>query len=396
MSQSLIPDQADIGALVDRDLLVGMLRELVRRPSENPPGDETAVAGAVDRLCRQLGLDVSIVQAEAGRPSVLARWGTGARPRVIYCSHLDVVPAGERALWSVDPYAAEVAGGRLYGRGACDAKGSLVAALEAVRVLKAGGLDIDGTLDLMFVCDEETMGFKGAGYLLDQGMLACDAAIVGEPTSLRVVIAQRGAHWVRITTRGLAAHGSAPERGRNAIRHMAEIVGHLEETLPDLSHPTLGGPSISVGTIRGGEKVNIVPAYCVLQVDRRTVPPETKEEVIGQIEEAIARARLRFPDLDAAVEIELWGDSFEVAPSARVVRDVAGAVSEVVGAPAELIGFRGASDARFFAEAGTEVVVCGPGEIALAHTANESIDLVELERAVVVYALAFARLLGRS
>lgn len=240
------------------------------------------------------------------------------------------------------------------------------------------------------------MGFKGAGHLLGRGMLACDAAIVGEPTSLRVVIAQRGAYWLRITTRGLAAHGSAPERGRNSIRHMAEIIPHLEETLPEISHPLLGGPSINVGTIRGGEKVNIVPASCVVEVDRRTVPPETKDEVIAQITEAIARARRAFPELDADVQVELWGDSFEVSRDADVVRATASAVSDVLGAPAELVGFRGASDARYFAQAGADVIVCGPGDIRLAHTAKESIDLEELERGAVAYALAFARLLSTA
>ena len=132
--------------------------------------------------------------------------------------------------------------------GSSDAKGPIAAAIEAVEMLRAAGQPVAGTLELELVADEETMGHFGAGFLVEEGLIHPNVAIVGEPTSLRVVLAQRGASWLRIKTRGKAAHGSAPERGRSAILHMAEIVLHLEETLPDITHPVVGGPSINVGT----------------------------------------------------------------------------------------------------------------------------------------------------
>lgn len=388
---------SEAAELIDRERLVGRLAELVRTPSENPPGNEAEVASLVAGFCREAGLEVSTHEDAPGRTSVLARRppgdASGGR-KVGYCSHIDTVPIGDPNLWERDPLGAEVAGGRMHGRGTCDAKGCVAAALEAVEILGAAGFEAPGSLELALVADEETMGFVGAAPLVEQGIFRPEVAIVGEPTSIRVVRAQRGASWMRLETRGVASHGSAPERGVNAILHMAEILSHLIETLPDVSHEILGGPSINVGTIQGGAKVNIVAAGCVAEIDRRTVPGETRESVLETIREAIDRARERLPDIDADVDIAFFGEPFETSVDAGVVRHVSAAVAEASGRDAQLIGFRGASDARFLAEAGTEVVVCGPGDIGLAHTARELIELEELERCALAYALAFARLMN--
>ena len=384
----------DFTSHVERDRLVDRLQQLVRVPSENPPGEEAAVASLTSTLCKELGLDVTEHEAEPGRPSVVARWEGAAGPTLCYCSHIDVVPAGDPGLWTRDPYSGAIDDCRMHGRGSSDAKGPVAAALEAVAALKDAGWEPVGTLELALVADEETMGFKGAGYLVEQGVLAPDVAIVGEPTSLRVVRAQRGASWFRLMTKGVAGHGSAPERGVNAIKHMAEVVLHLEDTLPEVSHPLLGGPTISVGTIRGGEKVNIIPAACMTEIDRRTVPGETKESVIASVEEAVERARRRFPDIEASLELAFYAKPFEVAAGARVVTEMVAAIEAVSGAPVDVIGFRGASDARFLFETGADVIVCGPGDIALAHTARESIDLTELTLGAAAYARAFSALLS--
>lgn len=387
---------ADVKPHIDRDRLTERLQRMVATPSENPPGNEAAVAELVSSYCSELDLDVSLYECEPARPSIVARWSSGGDRTVGYCSHIDVVPAGDPGLWNGEPFAASIEGDVMHGRGACDAKGPIAAALEAVTALKSAGARFDGTLELELVSDEETMGFKGAGYLVEERIIGPDVAIVGEPTSLRVVHAQRGACWIRITTRGVAAHGSAPERGVSAIRHTAEITQRLEETLPDITHPVLGGPSINVGTISGGAKVNIVPAGCVIEVDRRSLPSESSDDVLASIHAAVDRARDRFPELDATVDLLFYAPPFEIAPEAELVRSCSEAVSEATGTPAGLVGFRGASDARFLAESGADVVLLGPGDIALAHTARELVDLREVEAAALAYALAFARLLDMT
>lgn len=386
--------RSDIAPHVDRDRLIERLQRLVQTPSENPPGNEAEAAKLVRAYCEELGLETDEYELEPGRPSVVARWKGGDGPTFTYCSHIDVVPVGDPGLWERDPFSGEISDGRLHGRGSGDAKGPIAASLEAVAALKASGFEPEGTLELALVADEETMGFKGAAFLVEEGHVRPDIAIVGEPTSLRIVRAQRGAAWFRVTTRGVAGHGSAPERGVSAIRHMAEIVLRLDETLPDISHPVLGGPSLNVGSIHGGEKVNIIPAGCVVEVDRRSLPQESSEDVTRSIERAVDLARERFSDIDATVELAFYGDPFEIPEDAEVVQVAAGAASEVLDRDAELIGFRGASDARFFADVGADVIVWGPGQIELAHTASESVELDEVEHAARAYALAFARLLG--
>ncbi len=390
----MTPSAADIAPLIQHDRLVGRLQEMVRTPSENPPGDEAKVARVVERMCRELSFEVTSHELEPGRPSIVARRSFGDGPTLCFCSHVDVVPAGDPTLWSHDPFAAVVADGRMHGRGSADAKGPIAAALEATEALIAAAVPLRGTLELALVADEEAMGFKGTGFLFEDGIISPDIAIVGEPTSLRIVRAQRGPCWMRIITRGVAAHGSAPERGVSAIRHKAEIVLRLEETLPDITHEVVGGPTVNVGTIRGGEKVNIIPAFCVAEVDRRSVPGETKESVIASVQAAIDLAKKRFPDIDATIELPAFGEPFEVSPDSAVLAEATEAVAQATGSPAEVVGFRGSSDARFFAQAGADVVVCGPGDIKVAHTAHESIDLDELARGAVAYALTFARLLA--
>ena len=381
---------------VDRRRLTDRLARLVSIESENPPGREAEVAAATADYCRDLGLEVEVHELDRDRPSVVARWRGGPGPTVGYCSHLDVVPAGDRGAWGRDPYGAEIADGRMFGRGSSDAKGPMAAALEAIAVLRESGFEPSGTLELALVADEESGGFKGAAFLVEEKLIQPEVAIVGEPSALRIVRAQRGIAWSRITTKGVAAHGSAPERGVNAIVHMAAIVGALQETLPDITHPVVGGPTIGVGTIHGGDKVNMIPALCVAEIDRRTIPGETEEQVLAQFEAAIEKARATHPDVDATPEIVSWGSPFELRADAPLVETLAVAVAEVTGRDAEQIGFRGTSDARFLAEAGADVVVFGPGEIELAHTARESIDLDQLETGALCYALAFARLLGAS
>jgi succinyl-diaminopimelate desuccinylase len=381
-------------AAVDRDRLIGRLADLVRTPSENPPGDEAAAGAVTESYCRDLGLDVEVHQAEPGRPNVIARTGDRRGPTLTYCSHIDVVPAGNPELWDRDPYSAHIADGVMHGRGTADAKGPCAAALEAVNLLLEAGTELKGTLELAFVSDEEAMGFKGTGWLVEQRIVEPDLAMVGEPTSLRLVRAQRGANWIRLTTHGLAGHGSAPERGRNAINYMSEVVSHLESTVPDITHEVLGGPSINVGTITGGEKVNIIPASCSVEIDRRSIPGETPEDLIAQLEAAVELAKTRYPELTATVELMFAGMPFEVDPTSELVSTVADAIASVLDKPAELVGFRGASDARFMAEMGVPTVVLGPGDIAAAHTAGEHISLDELEACALIYARAFAGLLS--
>jgi acetylornithine deacetylase/succinyl-diaminopimelate desuccinylase len=182
----------DLRALLDQDRLIARLQELVRARSENPPGEEARAAEVAAEMCDSLGMEVTSVEVDPGRPSIIARKVFGDGPTLGYCSHIDVVPAGSTAEWGFPPFDAVVSDGQLHGRGSADAKGPVAAAIEATKILLDAGVPLVGTLELELVADEETMGFKGAGHLVADKTIHPDIAIVGEPTSLKIVRAQRG------------------------------------------------------------------------------------------------------------------------------------------------------------------------------------------------------------
>jgi len=265
---------------------VKLLRELIALPSVNPSlastGDPFAgEAGAADHLAslgRKHGLDVELEEVLPGRCHVLLRLVPSGRPnrRVVFAPHLDTVRATPAQL---KPRAE---GDRLYGRGACDTKGCVAAMLTALlEVARSGRRPVNTEIVFAGLVDEEYQQL-GSRHLAASGFKA-DLAIVGEPTRLKVVTAHKGDVWLRLFTRGKAAHGATPHLGRNAVHVAAKVVELLEgpyaASLQQRSHPLLGRPPINVGAIAGGSQPNIVPDACEIQVDRRTLPGETLASV---------------------------------------------------------------------------------------------------------------------
>jgi acetylornithine deacetylase len=385
----------EVGARV-----VELLSELIGIESVNPayPGGsrgEAAVADFVEQRCRRLGLDVERRPVLPGRDNVVATLRPmGARRRLILEAHMDTVGlggAGERALRP------EVRDGRVHGRGACDTKGSLAAMLAAVELLLERRREHATEVVLLATVDEEH-NFRGVLSYAQSGATA-EAAIVGEPTGLRVVVATKGCVRCRISTRGRAAHSSEPERGDNAIVRMAAVLAVLEELKAALrarSHPMVGSPTLSVGRIWGGTGVNIVPDRCTIEIDRRTIPGESPEAALAELDAALGR----LDDTDASM-IERddpfvvdW--ALDTPRDAAVVRAATAACRDVLGS-AEVVGVPYGTDAsKLSALAGIPSVVFGPGSIAQAHTDDEFVPIAELEQAVQVYARAAVLLAAPS
>jgi acetylornithine deacetylase/succinyl-diaminopimelate desuccinylase family protein len=356
-----------------------VLESLVRVPSVT--GDEGRLAETVAGWCEAAGLAVELREARPGRPNVVARWGTGRRPVLLLTGHLDTVPAGQG--WTRDPYGAEVAGGRLYGRGACDMKGGLAAMLAALLDLRARGLEPAGDVVLAAVVGEEEDS-AGTLALLEAGIEA-DRALLAEPTNLGLVCANRGLVNYRLTVSGASAHASSPEAGRNAIVAAAHIVAELEALAGRLAwhpHPALGPPNLTVGTIHGGTRPYVVPDRCVLEVDRRVNPGETAETVRAETEEVLARVRRRVPDLDARFELGPEYPPFEVPVDEPLVQAALSAMA-AAGLEPRVGAWRAASDAGFLVgRAGIPCVLFGPGDVvAAAHRPDEFVDLDQVEMA---------------
>jgi acetylornithine deacetylase/succinyl-diaminopimelate desuccinylase-like protein len=345
-----------------------LCQALVQIPSENPAGapesaGEAAIAKFVGDFLSSLGADVTYEDVIDGRPNVYGRFtAQHARTRLLLAPHLDTVPV---AGMTVDPFGGEIRDGRLYGRGSSDTKGPMAAMLWALAQtdLRSQGVEVA----FAGLVDEE------AGQL---GAKACarhqfaDFVIVGEPTELNVVYTHKGTCWLRLETQGRAAHASTPDLGENAIellaRVYAEIKRHFPEILPSNPHPVLGSPTISLGLIQGGSKINVVPDHCWAQIDIRTLPGQ--EGMFGAIQRFLEEKRV--PARVSAIKIS---DPLLTSPEDPNVTRLASLGARLVGAP-------WFCDAAVFAAAGTPAVAVGPGSIRQAHTADEYIEVAELER----------------
>ncbi len=338
---------------------------------------ENDVALCVEAYLRAHRVDCRLTEVAPGRPNVTAFVDAGAETTLLLEAHSDTVQADSM---TIPPFTPDVRNGRLYGRGSCDTKGSLAAFLHGVCTHLDGGGRLRFNVVLVAAADEEYQ-FSGALHAVEEGLKA-DFAVVGEPTLLHIVRAHKGVIRWRIATRGVAAHSAYPERGENAIYAMGRVLGRLEEygkTLRSSApHPLLGSPSFSPGVIEGGEAVNVVPGRCILEVDRRTLPGETVEQVLRSAEHALG-------DLDgwSFDPPHLSVPGMEVSGESPVVRFLSGAVHDVCG-EAHVEGAQYATDAGVYNGAGIPAVVFGPGDIAQAHTAEEWIDIGNLYAAAHV------------
>jgi acetylornithine deacetylase len=364
------------------DDVSGLTRALVSTPSVNPdlePGGdgEAAIAALVAGWLEAWGYTVELVEAVAGRPSVVARLQRGAGRSLILSGHLDTVGvAGMR----VPAYEARVEGGRIWGRGAADMKGGVATVLAVARDAAAG--HFQGTLLVVLTADEEQAA-AGCRALVEDGLRA-DAAIVCEPTDLALMPAHKGFVWTRVDFHGQAAHGSKPERGVDAIRHAGLFLARLDEIEAALSrrkaHPLLGAGSIHAGTIQGGTAPSVYPSSCRLVLERRTLPGEKVSAVRSEIEYLLAQLRSDVPSLNADLEVLLTMEGSEIALDHELTQSMRRAM-EAAGAEPRVAGMTAWVEAMFFNQTGTPAVCFGPGRMEDAHSSDESVSIADLETA---------------
>jgi succinyl-diaminopimelate desuccinylase len=369
-----------------------LLSRLVAIPSVTLGVDqgtgEAAMADTVEEIARSAGSSVTRQEVLPGRPNVICTVAADAPgPHLLLEAHMDTVALGPM----VDGHRPRIdEAGLLHGRGACDTKGSLAAMLLALE-WAADVAEPPGPLTLLAAVDEET-GSAGADAFgqSDHGVAA---AIVGEPTSLDIVRVHRGGgHW-RVVTRGTAAHSSIPELGDNAIFRMADVIQVIREEfgrrLANRSHPLVGQSSFSVGRITGGRSFNMVPDQCELIVERRQIPGESAADVESELEAVLDVARAQYPELRVElVSPVVFAEVLDIPEEAPIVHAARDAATAVLGA-ANVIGVAYGSDAAILANAGIPSVLCGPGDITYAHTADEVVPITEVVQAAAIYAQAW-------
>jgi len=332
---------------------------------------EKEVADFLASVAARAGLEVEFQNVLPGRPNLIVRLlpPNKIRRTILLAPHLDTVDADE------SQFVPQVKNGRLYGRGACDTKGSVAAMLATLCELAQAKSRPNETEIVFAGLIDEEQAQAGSRALAARGFKA-DLAIVGEPTRLRVVTAHKGSLWLQLETRGKAAHGAMPWLGRNAVREMARIVDALETDyaarLRKRKHPLLGSATVSVGTICGGAQPNIVPDRCTISIDRRTLPGETETGVTGEL-----AVWLRAKGLSAKISSTKLAPALplETNPNLPLVRQFLWSVGQVKPAGVDFF-----CDAAVLAGAGIPSVVFGPGDIAQAHTTDEWISLASLER----------------
>jgi len=366
---------------------LSIARELVRIPSVNPDYDpaspaEVNVARWILDWAGRHDLECTEQPVVDGRSNLLFRIRNGAdRPHVHFNGHMDTVAIDGMI---IDPFGGEIRDGRLWGRGSADMKGPLACMLTAALQLRDNPDGWRGTLSVGCMVDEETR-FRGVMRMVED-FDPPDFAIVGEPTSLGVVRGCKGVLRFGIRTRGRAAHSSRPTEGRNAIAGMARIIQVLDSffsnELSQTHHPEFGPSTGSIGLIEGGAGVNIVPEECRIQIDIRLLPGQDWSALMDKIRELSAGAVDGLDGIECEVEEPYLIDSgLELPPEHELVEKALQATATEKSS----VVFYGCDGSKIAAK-GVPTIILGPGDIAQAHTADEFIEIEQLEKAPGVYA----------
>ena len=363
-----------------------LLADLIRINSVNPSYEggvsEAGIVRYLAEYFEQHGIETWQQEAFPGRPNLIARIpGRNPSRRLIFEGHTDTVSAGGMSIPPFDPV---LSGGRIYGRGSCDTKAGLAAMAYAAVRLRQERVTPPSDIWVLAAADEE-YSFGGVRrFLAETGRSKVErsGAVVAEPTGMRIAIASKGVLRWRIACHGKAAHSSKPHAGVNAIVNMARVIVDLEQDntlLQAAPHPLLGPATLNVGLIEGGRQVNTVPDLCTIEIDRRLLPGESIPKVLAHYRDLLD------PSLGAHFEPPLLEDeALETPYDSDLVRFAMGVASELGLDPAP-IGVAFGSDASKFSRAGIPSIICGPGDIDLAHSAEESIELTQVEKAVTFY-----------
>ncbi|MDA8743166.1 M20 family metallopeptidase [Rubripirellula amarantea] len=387
--------------------VIELLADLVRINSVNPNYEggvpELAMADFVEQYFHDLGVETWRQLVYPDRPNVIARIpGRDSSRRVVLEAHLDTVST---VGMSIDPWMPEIRDGKLYGRGSCDTKGGMAAMMHAVATLAKEGVTPPCDVLMTATIDEE-FSYRGVVALCDsldagpvdpevlenertpRNPLRADAAIIAEPTLLQPVIASKGLVRWKIETRGKSAHSAKPHLGVNAIEHMAHIIAAIERDTRRLAaspHPLLGPATCNIGVVRGGVQVNFVPDRCEIELDRRLLPGESRDQVLQHYQQIIDEVATKHPGMDVVMHPPMLSDRpLETEATSPAVQTMVTVLKEL-GHDATLIGVPFCSDASKFGALGIPSMILGPGSIDQAHAAVEWIECEQVIQASEIY-----------
>lgn len=394
---------------------IEFLRQIVRVPSDTPPGHNNPPAEKAAELLTAKGYNVERFAVPEQRVRdygmqsitnliVRQKFGTGTGPTIALNAHGDVVPPGEG--WSFDPYGGEVRDGRMYARGVAVSKSDIAGftfALDALKAAERAGAKLNGNVELHLTYDEEFGGLLGPGYLLEQKATKPDY-VIGASFSYAIVTAHNGCLQFEVTVHGTATHGSMPETGHDALQAANAILNAIYGKLPDLAKikskvPGINTPTMLVGQIAGGTNTNVVPGKVVMKMDRRLIPEENPAEVEAQVRAMIEGAVAGRTGIRVEIKRILLANALKpLAGNAKLVAALQKHGERIMGEPIPAIGVPLYTDARLYGEAGIPVVLYGAGPRTVpesnAKRADENLLLEDLRKATQVVACAVADLLS--
>jgi succinyl-diaminopimelate desuccinylase len=363
--------------MINKERLIGLTRKLLKIDSSNPPGNEAAVADFVARDLRSIGLDIKICSFAKNRTNVVATlkgtWprAKAAREALLITPHYDTVPFGKG--WKFDPLGATVHGGRIYGRGASDDKGNCAVGMEVLHSLVEDGVRLQRDIVFAASADEETGSKLGVLPLLKKGILRPEAALILDSEEFDAIIAQKGLFHCRVQIFGKKAHGAYNWLGVNAIEIAARVINRLKKhQFKYKKHPLLVAPTKNIGTIRGGDKVNIVADFCEFSVDIRFLPGQTAGGVLKEIKSIIARETEDFK-----VILDDTQKPYGVDPRHPLVKTYTDTCRKM-GFKAHLKGSQGATVITFFQDYGIPAFSTGWGSHGVIHANDEYVEIKNL------------------
>ncbi len=370
--------------------IIDFLQTLVQTNSENPPGNEAAVAQLIADKLESFGCTVEKHYVEGDRFNVIAVLEGASPQKMLLNGHTDTVNFGDVTAWDYPPTSGQIHAGRLYGRGSTDMKAGLVAQIFAIKALLDCGVPFEKGLMFTAVIDEEVF-FKGTKALLaDNKLQDCEIAYVSEPTSLQIADCLKGGIEFKARTYGKSAHAGVAFIGDSAIFKMNKVVTALEaynsELKARMNVPVLKYPTVNVGRITGGNGVTLVPEFCEIEFDRQVLPSEdiaaAKQEVVDVIKRVEQEHHIQV-ELETVQSFQTW----QVGRNEDVVTRLATASRKLFHKEPDYIGFNGYAEVELLAAHGIPSVLFGPGDIAVAHAPNEYVPLKEVIDATKVYAL---------
>lgn len=369
--------------------IIELLQSMIRINTVNPPGNEERLGVLLKNKFKELGLESKIDILDKNRGNIVCKIaGNGKKGALLFNGHLDTVPTGE-AKWDYDPFSGEIVNNHIYGRGSSDMKGGIASIIIAIKAILDEGIELQGDLIFAGTAGEETDSLGAYDFIHKGGLKGIDAIVIGEPTSCKIAIAEKGALWFEVTVFGKTAHGAFPDKGINAIKLMCIFLNKLMDyEFKYTPHDLLNLPTMNVATIHGGIKTNVVPDICKVNIDIRTLPSIKHQDIIEDLENIIIDIKKNIPEFNAEIKVINDRTAVETKHNHPFIELGQSIIKEYMQKDISPIGVSYYTDAAvFLSNSDLPCIIYGPGASDMAHKPNEMVSIEDLVEAAYFYYL---------